>query len=74
MCFYIILYNVDLLISCIKKQLDEQEKIFSEEELTHHKNQFDEHDNELLNQYIKGNTHNGKIQLLRRYYGISAKK
>ena len=47
---------------------------FSEEELTHHKNQFDEHDNELLNQYIKGNTHNGKIQLLRRYYGISAKK
>ena len=26
--------NVDLLISCIKKQLDEQEKIFSEEELT----------------------------------------
>ena len=47
---------------------------FSEEELTHHKKQFDEHDNELLNQYIKGNTHNGKIQLLRRYYGISAKK
>lgn len=26
--------NVDLLISCIKKQLDEQERIFSEEELT----------------------------------------
>ena len=26
--------NVDLLISCIKEQLDEQEKIFSEEELT----------------------------------------
>ncbi len=26
--------NVDLLINCIKKQLDDQEKIFSEEELT----------------------------------------
>ena len=26
--------NVDLLISCIKEQLDEQERIFSEEELT----------------------------------------
>ena len=26
--------NVDLLISCIKKQLDEQERIYSEEELT----------------------------------------
>ena len=26
--------NVDLLINCIKKQLDDQERIFSEEELT----------------------------------------
>ena len=47
---------------------------FSEEELIHHKKTFDDHDNKLLNQYIKENTHNGKIQLLRRYYGISAKK
>ena len=47
---------------------------FSEEELTHHKKQFDEHDNELLDKYIKENTHDGKTLLLRRYYGISARK
>ena len=47
---------------------------FSEEKMTHHKEQFDEHDNELLEKYIKENTHNGKTLLLRRYYGISARK
>ena len=47
---------------------------FSEEGMTHRKVQFDGHDNELLDKYIKENTHNGKTLLLRRYYGISARK
>lgn len=29
---------------------------------------------EILERYIKENTHNGKIRLLRRYYGITARK
>ncbi len=47
---------------------------FSEEELKHNKKGFDKQDDELLDKYIKDNTHNGKILLLRRYYGISARK
>ena len=31
-------------------------------------------DEELIDSYIKENTENGKIKLLRRYYGITAKK
>ncbi len=31
-------------------------------------------DEKVLNEYIKNNTYNGKIRLLRRYYGISARK
>ena len=31
-------------------------------------------DDEMLDEYIKENTYNGKIRLLRRYYGIIAKK
>jgi ubiquinone/menaquinone biosynthesis C-methylase UbiE len=31
-------------------------------------------DEEILNNYIKENTYNGKIRLLRRYYGITARK
>ena len=31
-------------------------------------------DETILDNYIKNNTHNGKIKLLRRYYGITAKK
>lgn len=44
---------------------------FSEETLIHHKEEIDD---ELLNKYISENTYNGKIRLLRRYYGIIAKK
>ena len=35
---------------------------------------YNDDDNELLEKYIKENTHNGKTLLLRRYYGISARK
>lgn len=31
-------------------------------------------DEEILSKYIKENTYNGKIRLLRRYYGITARK
>ena len=31
-------------------------------------------DEDLLNEYIKENTYNGRIRLLRRYYGITARK
>ena len=32
------------------------------------------YDEEVLDNYIQNNTYNGKIKLLRRYYGITAKK
>lgn len=35
---------------------------------------FSKEENELLDKYIKENTHNGKVLLLRRYYGITARK
>ena len=62
--------NEELFKAFLKKVpiLDE----FSEENGTHtHDNNFDE---QLLNQYIKENTYDGKIRLLRRYYGIIARK
>ena len=31
-------------------------------------------DDDLLDKYIERNTYNGKIRLLRRYYGITARK
>lgn len=34
----------------------------------------DDLDEEILNKYIKENTYDGKIRLIRRYYGIIAKK
>ena len=34
----------------------------------------DDLDQNILNKYIKENTYNGKIRLIRRYYGIIAKK
>lgn len=64
--------NKELFIDFLKKVpiLDD----FSEEEndsRDYYKNEIDE---ELLDKYIKDNTYNGKIRLLRRYYGIIAKK
>ena len=48
---------------------------FSEEDYDHEKSHYiDEPDNDLLDTYIKENTQNGKIKLLRRYYGITARK
>ena len=51
---------------------------FSEEENCHDEEQInkyvDDIDDKLLNQYIEENTYNGKIKLLRRYYGITARK
>ena len=34
----------------------------------------DDLDQNILDKYIKENTYNGKIRLIRRYYGIIAKK
>ncbi len=42
-----------------------------DEELSHTTEGIDE---EKLDEYIKDNTYNGKIRLLRRYYGIKARK
>ncbi len=52
---------------------------FSEEELTRHEEEkinsyVDDIDEKLVDEYIKENTYNGKIRLLRRYYGITARK
>ena len=48
---------------------------FSEEEYDHEKSHYIYGlDDELLDTYIKENTQNGKIKLLRRYYGITARK
>ena len=51
---------------------------FSEETKRHEEeaiNKYvDDIDEVLLDEYIKDNTYNGKIRLLRRYYGITARK
>lgn len=52
---------------------------FSEEEVKQHEEEainkyVKDINEELLDSYIKENTYNGKIRLLRRYYGITAKK
>ncbi len=45
------------------------------EEIDDHKDYYQKDlDDEKLDEYIKNNTYNGKIRLLRRYYGIVAKK
>ncbi len=64
--------NKELFIEFLKKVpvIDD----FSEE-LGDHKQYFSNNLNEeLLDKYIKENTYNGKIRLLRRYYGITARK
>lgn len=64
--------NKELFIEFLKKVpvIDD----FSEE-LGDYKQYFSNNLNEeLLDKYIKENTYNGKIRLLRRYYGITARK
>ena len=41
------------------------------DDFNHYKNDIDE---KKLDEYINSNTYNGKIKLLRRYYGITARK
>ena len=47
---------------------------FSEENLDNKEKTNEEIDEEKLDQYIKENTYGGKVRLLRRYYGITARK
>lgn len=47
---------------------------FSEEENDHKDYYKKDLDDDLIEEYIKENTFNGKIRLIRRYYGIIAKK
>ena len=47
---------------------------FNEESQDNKDYYTDDLDENILNEYIKNNTYNGKIRLLRRYYGIIAKK
>ena len=47
---------------------------FSEETLEDEPYVFDDEGEKLLDEYIKKNTYHGKIKLLRRYYGITARK
>ena len=47
---------------------------FSEMENDNKEHYAPDLDDEKLDEYIKENTHNGKILLLRRYYGITARK
>lgn len=47
---------------------------FSEEDLDNKDYYSKEIDDDLLDKYIEENTYDGKIRLLRRYYGINAKK
>ncbi len=47
---------------------------FSEMNNDHKGHYANDIDDEILDKYIKENTHNGKIILLRRYYGIVARK
>ncbi|MBQ3475622.1 MAG: methyltransferase domain-containing protein [Bacilli bacterium] len=64
--------NKELFIEFLKKVpiIDD----FSEE-IDDNKDYYsDDLDENILDEYIKDNTYNGKIRLLRRYYGITAKK
>ena len=47
---------------------------FSEENFDNKEKTNEEIDEEKLDQYIKENTYGGKVRLLRRYYGITARK
>ena len=47
---------------------------FSEENFDNTKYYKDDLDDERLDQYIRENTYGGKARLLRRYYGITARK
>ena len=47
---------------------------FSEENMDHKPNYSSAVDLEILNKYIQENTYDGRIRLIRRYYGIIAKK
>ena len=47
---------------------------FSEENFDNKEKINEEIDEEKLDQYIKENTYGGKVRLLRRYYGITARK
>ena len=47
---------------------------FSEENFDNTKYYKDDLDDERLDQYIRENTYGGKVRLLRRYYGITARK
>lgn len=47
---------------------------FSEETIDEINKYTDEIDEKLVDDYIKENSENGKIKLLRRYYGITARK
>ena len=47
---------------------------FSEETNDNKDYYSDDLDENILDEYIKDNTYNGKIRLLRRYYGITARK
>ena len=47
---------------------------FSEEELDNFNHYNNNIDDEKIDEYINENTYNGKIRLLRRYYGITARK
>jgi ubiquinone/menaquinone biosynthesis C-methylase UbiE len=64
--------NKYLFKSFLKKVpiLDE----FSEEENDTKDYYYSDLDEDLLDKYIESNTYNGKIRLLRRYYGITARK
>ena len=64
--------NKTLFIDFLKKVpiIDD----FSEEENDNNDYYKKEIDEELIDKYIKENTFNGKIRLIRRYYGIIAKK
>ena len=64
--------NKELFIEFLKKVpiIDD----FSEE-INDNKDYYsDDLDENILDEYIKDNTYNGKIRLLRRYYGITARK
>ena len=64
--------NKELFIEFLKKVpiIDD----FSEE-IDDNKDYYSDNlDENILDEYIKDNTYNGKIRLLRRYYGITARK
>ena len=74
--FITCIYHINIFFKPFKEFLKKVPIIdsFSEENNDNKEYYNNDIDDEILEEYIKNNTYNGRIRLLRRYYAIIAKK